>query len=228
VGASSDGKKLWVFGPSTSYTSIDFGANWTQWGGGGFTSFACSADGTKWIAAQTAPYRLVYDAGAGITSINQSDPTTSVAISHDGTTLVAGDGMNARVSADSGQTWNWTQQNNSYPTAYAVACSADGTSVLAVGYMVCFSETSGKSWPPCWGPNYLNNHPVAASSATAEVLVYSGYQLSVSRDYGQTWKVTTTTDPVTALDISADGTAMLAIEYSPSSNYVYTSTGPVP
>jgi hypothetical protein len=163
VASSADGTKLvavtdpytndyWgtSLGDGAIYYSADSGATWTRTSAPSNTwvSVASSANGTKLVAAARDGYPgLIYKSSdSGATWEPTGAPTNwwvSVACSADGTILFAAasadglgcppwDGDTLKISTNSGVSWasaglpGWSSS--------AVASSADGTSLVAVGY----------------------------------------------------------------------------------------------
>jgi len=179
------------------YLSNDAGATWTPaypaintW-----SCVASSADGTKLVAAATitaatdgglslsSDGRVYVSANSGVTwaSSGQRDNWKSVAVSADGTKLVAAVGSSVQsglgriyVSTNSG--WTWQQSMESTNHWVSVASSADGTRLVAADPFGC----------PC-GP------------ATGRIYVSSDSRVS--------WSLTGASNEVwTAVASSADGT----------------------
>jgi len=143
---------------------------------------ACSADGTKLVAAVDGG--LIYTSpDSGITWITNNMPSknwNSVASSADGNKLIAA--VNPGLiytSTDSGA--NWT--TNSAPSAAwnSVVSSADGNKLAAVGQGCVYTSTnSGTTWvsnsfslPPSPPSNLIDFHS-AASAADGNKLTVGG------------------------------------------------------
>jgi hypothetical protein len=211
VASSADGTKLAAATTSSSqyppyttgaiYRSSNAGVYWTQTSApsDNWTSVAASADGTNLVASaaplwngtnylggEAAIYR---SSNAGATWIRTSAPSNvwhSVALSGDGTNLVAGGEPAVYRSSDAGATWIPT----SLPSGYwnSVASSADGTKLVAV---------SGDFWDP------------AASN-------YVGGAIYHSSDAGATWvRTTAPTGDWSKIASSADGTILCALGDEP-------------
>jgi hypothetical protein len=208
-----------------------------------WASVASSADGTK-LAAIT--YGALYtSADSGVTWIpqNVSLPTTGLfppqlVSSADGTKLFAL--VSSRnplyVSMDSGMTWANRRVSTSdgieLGDGTSLACSSDGTKLVAVDYdgggggqgNIYTSTDSGITWvvatnlipwdPVCW----LS----VASSADGTKLVASGtFGIYTSTDSGVTWIQQNTQIGPGAVASSTDGTKLVAATYG---NLIYTST----
>ncbi len=158
VASSADGTKIvaaayneYIYPGYTNgliYTSADSGVTWTRRGGRGtWNSVASSADGTKLVAVDGAPGQIYTstDSGANWTARDSDRNWISVASSADGTKLVAAV-FNDPIytSTDSGTNWTAGQiapdfaGGGSYADTNinwgwrSVACSADGTKLVAV------------------------------------------------------------------------------------------------
>jgi hypothetical protein len=158
VACSTDGTKIiaaayeeYVYPAYTNgviYTSADSGVTWTRRGGRGtWNSVASSADGTKLVAVDGAPGQIYTstDSGTNWTAHDSNRVWQAVASSADGTKLVAAV-FNGPIytSTDSGTNWTAGEINPDFAGggSYAdtninrgwrsVACSADGTKLIAV------------------------------------------------------------------------------------------------
>jgi photosystem II stability/assembly factor-like uncharacterized protein len=251
IASSADGSKLIAAsfnGPI--YTSPDSGITWVESSnapGSEWIAAVSSADGVKLAALNTGnsvlyDNTLLYtstDSGTTWTSIN----TTSVALncmalSADGTTLIAGDWNDFGVpsliysSTNFGITW----VTNSAPSEYwtSIASSADGTKFVA-GCVnpndtgaVFLSPDSGMTWNETDLP--FANWQSVASSADGSKLVAaaSGGLVYTSTNSGATWM--TNSMPVTfwiSVTVSADGSRFVAANTYGSLNnagIIYAST----
>ena len=158
VACSTDGTKIvavayeqYVYPAYTNgliYTSADSGVSWTQRGGRGtWNAVASSADGTKLVAVDGAPGFIYTSTDSGSNWMQRAISATwqAVASSADGTKLVAAV-FNGPIytSTNSGTNWTVGQINPDFAGggSYAdtninrgwrsVACSADGTKLVAV------------------------------------------------------------------------------------------------
>jgi hypothetical protein len=141
---------------SSVYISGDGGARWTPTivaANLGWQAVSCSADGR--VIAMVASFggRGIYtstDSGTtwtGSTAISSSYAAAGVAVSADGTTIIAGNGRNLYTSTNSGVGF-FTNNVPQGVTWDAVAASADGTKLLAASQsgLVFISTNSGTSW----------------------------------------------------------------------------------
>jgi hypothetical protein len=195
VASSADGTKLvavaapqavWngtnydYIGDGAIYSSLDSGATWSRTSAPSdfWYSAACSADGTKVVAAA---YQMIYtSSNSGATWTHTSAPTNywrSVASSGDGTKLVAVADQ-IYTSGNSGATWTPTTA----PTKYwnSVASSADGTKLVVVCYdwqdteSIYISTNSGAAWTPAGEPAMGYGHggwkAIAASADGSNIV----------------------------------------------------------
>ena len=216
VASSADGTKLAV-APSNGHisTSTDSGHTWTQQAGSpitGWSSIASSADGTKLVAASGAG-SIYTSTDSGHTWNLQSGSGNYVASSADGTKLVAASfGGFVSTSTDSGHTW--TQQTALGGQDWTgVACSSDGTKIVAVagyiGYLYT-SADSGTTWVPQTGAGKRNWSAVVCSSDCSRILAVSD-SLLTSLDSGVTWaQQSIGVTGIFAVASSADGTKLVA------------------
>jgi hypothetical protein len=257
VASSADGAKLFAGGnflertifstnpvPGGIFVSTNQGATWNlssaptnQW-----SSLACSADGSKIVAANSpldptvgGPIYRSTDSGATWTvTTAPSKHWSSVASSADGTKLVAvatyeyNDGSQevpglVYTSTDSGATWTPTSAPGNVWAS--VACSADGTKIVAAANspdepqlgdqgLIYRSTDSGLTWTPTGAPsNYWSS---VASSADGTHLIAGVSQTSfgslyISSDSGATWEETAAPlDYWVSVASSADGYRLVA------------------
>jgi hypothetical protein len=228
----------------------------TDYNGGDGLDYVSNNSGTRWTATQTNWWSLVAtgnklvatidgwnidtSADSGVSWTRTSAPTnewSSVASSADGTKLVAvafwdfvgglgllGDGL-IYTSTNGGA--NWTQTSAPTNNWSSVACSADGTTLVAGASARDFSEgggavytstNSGADWVQA--PLPFESWISVACSADGIELVAAALtgQIYVSKDSGATW----TWDeapavPWQAVAVSANGSNIVAV----------TSVGPI-
>ena len=161
VASSADGTVLAIcsyFG--NIYVSTDSGATWTAHDSGrNWTGIACSTNGTKMVACALGG-RLYTSTDTG-TTWNPRDSVREwncVASSADGTDLMAAEGGDTNgyvyTSTDSGVTWGQTL--STYDNYDSVACSADGSVVIASTHHDNFAQpdlTPGNIGYIYWSPN---------------------------------------------------------------------------
>jgi hypothetical protein len=198
VASSADGSVLAV-GDGEILLSTNSGTSWSfmfgePFGGPLVPAIACSADGLR-LAALVAwmyQYILVWTNVTDLTpseapvafsySANALFDPGSVASSSDGRTLVAigngyAPGSNtasgvAYVSTNSGAAWATTSLcNSTWTTLWSVACSADGSKMVAAipGDTFYASTNCGANWDPLIAPS--NSWSAVASSADGGRLV---------------------------------------------------------
>jgi prepilin-type N-terminal cleavage/methylation domain-containing protein len=137
VASSSDGTRLVASDGATGYiyTSYDSGATWTQQTNPGTAYWNAVASSSTGLKQAIGGAYLFTSGNNGVNWTKRTFGTnwwTSVAMSADGTKLVAADGTPGYLwtSTNSGVTWN--QETSAGSRAwYAVAISADGTKLYA-------------------------------------------------------------------------------------------------
>jgi hypothetical protein len=134
-----------------------------------------------------------------------------------GTTAPGNGGM--FVSTNSGLGWAKT---NKMMQLNAVACSADGTKIAALGYYILYSTNSGSNWTQSiTTDSYWTSLAMSADGTKlAAATTYDG--VYVSTNAGSTWtQYSTPNKSWTSLVSSADGGRLAAVD---SGKGVYTST----
>lgn len=204
VACSSDGATLFGAGYNNSiYISTDSGATWTK------TAAPTVAPGATW---------------------------TGIACSADGTKLVAAYQLsngygNIYTSTDSGSSWTETSL---FPNqGWCVACSSDGTKMVASGNGYIFtSSNSGGTWTPQIGSPFQDCFSIASSADGKTLVAASMNALFVSPDSGVTWIQTFANTNVyfEAVAISSDGTKSVAVSTSPggTTNGIWISQYEIP
>ena len=248
IACSADGRVIAAAGfrdPSGEFAgnvfvSTNGGANWfTASPYKSWTSITCSADGSQFAGACAS--RRSFGAGillspdSGVTWTGSgaapSDSWLAITSSADGQNLSAYDNFTGSIytSADAGISWALhTPQPQSYT---ALACSADGTRLLAASNgnttpagPIVISTNAGLAWVQSSAP--LTNWAAIACSSDARHIVAagggtSGYgHLYTSDDFGNTWLQAN--PPVahwTSVACSADGQKMAAAVYG---RHIYT------
>jgi photosystem II stability/assembly factor-like uncharacterized protein len=174
LASSANGSVLLESGSgSYLYVSTNSGASWSTGGSPSKTwvSVACSADGTKLIAAATGGIYTSTNFGFAWTATAlpaQTWSSLSVACSADGNQLIASGLEGTCVSTNFGGSWSL-----SLPESGKVASSADGTRLAVAGNFVYTSGDSGVTWMTNSGPESCT---FIASSADGCELV-AGVQL---------------------------------------------------
>jgi photosystem II stability/assembly factor-like uncharacterized protein len=109
----------------------------------------------------------------------------------------------------------------------AVACSADGTKIIAAAYglpgSLYISTNSGATWALTTGPAFVEAGRTLACSADGQVLAVANKVngIYVSTDGGATWTVRATAQIWQGIACSTNGTKMVAVT---SGDQIYTST----
>jgi hypothetical protein len=153
LASSANGSVLLESGSgSYIYVSTNSGASWSTGGSPSeeWVSGACSADGTKLIAASSSGIYTSTNFGFAWTATAlpaQTWSSLSVACSADGKQLIASGLEGTYVSTNFGGTWRL-----SIPEAGKVASSADGTRLAVAGNFVYTSGDSGVIWMTNSGP----------------------------------------------------------------------------
>jgi hypothetical protein len=176
-------------------------------------------------------------------STNTLESLTCLASSSNGFTLIVGAGSTNNsagslgdifISTNAGQTFQPTSAPNNWWTA--VACSADGTKIVAANIQssnaIYTSSDSGNTWTPQSSP--VTGGYAAASSADGTKLIvigtYGGFSIGLflSSDSGVSWTLAhagTTNLGWKAVASSADGTHLAATSGGTGlTNYIYLSS----
>jgi hypothetical protein len=205
VSSSADGKKLTAVAVNVPaiYTSTNSGTDWTRetngLGGAGFDYIACSADGTKLIAAEGGAQggQLYTSSDSGANWLQASNAPVanwySVASSANGSQLLACSYFagNVYISTNAGLDWDQTR----LPTNgwNSVASSADGTKLVALANSG--SATVGVGTGGIWtstdsGITWVSNKVQSASWTCAamsadgnEVIAGLGYPSTLGAIY---------------------------------------------
>jgi hypothetical protein len=161
VASSADGIKLTAVYDGGSFVSANSGVSWVPGGaisGAGLT-VACSADGTKLAASGSGG--LFLSANTGATWSSGGSGSYGAAMSADGLTLLRGGSLYMVVSFNGGSLWMARDPRFSFlpsiPNWSAVACSADGSAMVANSNGLMFT-----SWDSGWTWNYTQGAANAA------------------------------------------------------------------
>jgi len=163
--------------------------------------------------------------------------TNSIAMSSDGTRLIATDGQFLRTSTDSGATWTQRLTAPSYEWA-DVSSSADGTRLFAIegidetagGGSMWSSSNSGVTWVQRFGIGYPPSPGAVASSSdgmrlavTTTALYSVDNPIFTSTDAGATWVQRSAAGLRSwgSIASSADGTRLVA---APGFGFIFTSS----
>lgn len=171
---------------------------------GSWVAVACSADGTRLLAA-TESGRLYVSQDAGITWAPRESNRTwrAVTVSADGMRMAAASSGRIYVSSDAGATWTARGESLSWR---GLASSSDGMRLVAgsQGGWLQTSSDFGLTWTP--RETRRNWRSVASSDDGMRLAaVDSPGRIYVSTDGGVTWMATGPTADWRALAGSADG-----------------------
>jgi 6-bladed beta-propeller/NHL repeat len=226
------------------FISTNSGANWALAAGaptnGLWETVACSADGSKMIAAGGGGGSYIFpiytSPDMGVTWVSNNAPVInwqSVASSADGASLVAAAELNQVIYTSTNSGAVWTQATNAPKVSwFSVALSADGTKLAAVANGSTNIFTS-----PDFGATWITNNVPAgpgeiiqrgwssiASSADGNKLIAaaggngaSGF-IFISTNSGAAWRLTATNilsglvaHPWIYVASSADGSTLAAV-----------------
>lgn len=254
VAASADGKILAAAYSRTStystnggifykdnggiWVSTNSGASWTQTSAPneGWSAIAASADGHQLIAGTGTVIagsntRLYISRDSGQTwntNLVGGGPFNSIASSADGTVLaVAGSGLHGGtyISTNGGDAWTLYGTNFPLNTAYAVAMSADGTTIMSMRFVdVMVSTNSGTTWVTT--TNTLRSASSLAGSADGtKWFVLNHTTILTSTNLGVTWKpLGSQPTNCNCIAVSADGTKLVAAA-GPATKVYYPDPG---
>jgi hypothetical protein len=165
-----------------------FSQTWTQtiaptnyvWSG-----VASSADGTHLVAVvggQTTTGPIYTSTNSGLTWISNNAPQlgwVAVCSSADGTKLAAS--VNGgRIWTNSGTTWNQAPTANDFYRSSSIACSANGSDLVALDGTIYISTNAGKMWSVGTGSGFQG----CAMSADGKIMLAIP---AVSTNSGATW-----------------------------------------
>ena len=245
VASSADGTKLAVAADKGFvFCSTNSGAVWDSLpGAGNWWGLACSSDANQivgvsqgtsspggvytftnfpgiwtWTGAPQDPHHTL-----PLSNAVPLEAWEGVAMSADGTRIVAvGNGV-VYTSANSGS--NWVSQNVPNYEWWGVASSADGTKLAAVAGGAIFTSTnSGASWVQTSAPVVQWAQVASSADGTKLVGVVYGGGIYTSVDSGLTWS--SNNAPVAnwfSVASSADGTKLVAVVYGGG---IYTTQVP--
>lgn len=222
------------------YTSNNGGTSWSQLDPAGapryWSDIAVSADGTKLVAVARNDY--VYtsvNSGANWTQNIIGGSTQYWAgadVSDDGSVMLVSSGSgHIYRSTDTGSTWTQRDPANGSRNWAGAALSADGTkaAISALTDYVYTSINTGDDWTqrdPVGSARYWT----AMASSADGMTLFAGAQgdyLYKSTDGGETWTQVRATGNNTAawvsIDMSTDGTRIVAAEQIGSSGMIWTS-----
>lgn len=200
----------------------------TNWGW-----LASSADGTKLVALNGSGFFTTTNSGASW-QIATNQPVLSVAewsslaISADGRICVAaafyslfppGGNGGIFVSTNSGLSWARTTNLLSMTP---VACSADGSKMVAAGNSIYTSTNSGVTWGKTSAPSASWSGLASSTDGNTLVAAINGGSIYRSTNSGVTWSVTAAPSKNWFNIVSStDGNRLAAVDYNRA---IYTST----
>lgn len=199
-------------------------------------AIACSADGTKLIAAPSSIATNVdISTNSGLTwarstvSPHGFQSWTSLATSSDGVYLYAASYQNLQpgsifCSTNGGGTWTQsiTPNTNHSVNWDSIACSSDGSTIVAACYVeqlgassIFLSTNFGNTWALTGAPPVTLWAAVVCSSNCSTIMALAATNIYSSTDMGETWvsnaaSTGTTSDWVGAA-ASGDGTKLFAV-----------------
>ncbi len=183
---------------ATASAGLAFGQTWIPTGApsNSWSAVACSADGSKVVAATTgnSPTGQIFISNDGGTNWTPTgaplEGWTLVTSSADGTRLAALAAVakfGAYTSTDSGAAWVW---HKGPPYAYGTLdCSADGSTLLGVevDYNVYLSPDFGDTWVKRRTPIFDINTAAFSTDGTTIVAMSNGGEIASSTNAGATW-----------------------------------------
>jgi hypothetical protein len=218
-----------IFAQTWAQTSAPTNQEWD--------TMACSADGSTVLAVgQTAVYTSTNSgttwAPAQVPPPFYDNNWRGAAVSADGVTMAAGDYGDIYISTNSGLTW---LLSTNAPTNYwfSIACSADGTKLVAAPYYdtasgnpqpLYLSTNSGTTWTAALTPS--NHWTAVASSAdgTKLIALVANGPIYLSTNSGTSWTSNNTVAYWTSVACSADGIKAVAVA-NPGEVYITTNSG---
>jgi photosystem II stability/assembly factor-like uncharacterized protein len=216
-----------IFAQTWTLTSAPTNESWQ--------ALASSADGSKLLAVSQLGVYTSTNSGTNWTKNSpplSGNSLKSGASSSDGTILAAGDYMYIYISTNSGNTW-FRSTNAPQDWWYSIACSADGTKLVAAPYYeitagnpqpLYISNDSGTTWTATLTPS--NHWTAVASSAdgTRLIALPSHGPVYISTNSGTTWTSNDVVAYWTSVACSADGTKAVAVA-NPGQLYTSTNSG---
>jgi hypothetical protein len=253
VASSADGSALVAVANSNPqlftpggpiFISTNSGAYWALATGaptnGLWETVACSADGSKMIAAGggggSHVFPIYTSSDMGVTWVSNNAPVfnwQSVASSADGTRLVAAAELNQVIYTSTNSGAVWTQATNAPKVSwFSVALSADGTKLAAVAdgsTNIFTSPDFGVTWitnnVPAGAPQGIQRNwsSIASSADGSKLIAAAGGNntvgfIFISTNSGAAWTVTATNIPSGLIAhpwiyvaSSADGSKLAAV-----------------
>lgn len=238
LAGSADGSK-WVatayYSPAAPgnggiYLSTNSGIGWTQTGTTmGLVAAACSADGTNVMALGSVLYSSTNSGSTWTQSGAANNYWSSLAVSADGTKLVAATalGKGVYVSTNSGATW--TQNAAPNRNWFQIVSSADGSKLAGVDLSginsgIYTSTNSGSTWISNSLPTgYWRGAAISADGSRLAAVATNGF-IFTSTNFGVAWRSNSVpTNRWSAVASSADGCKLVATD---NGGGIYTWYGP--
>jgi hypothetical protein len=243
VASSADGQELIAADSEGAlYMSTNGGALWASNEQspviiGNWKSLGCSGDGSTiiagsaWLAGEAYGGQISISTNSGATwnTTFSQGLLTCVACSADGRTMAVGlDAANPApltISTNSGLNW----QAAPLGAVYAIACSGDGTRMVANNWrssQIAVSVDSGKSWQSATNAGVAGDAVAVSADGSTMVATPNPGSIFVSHDSGANW--TTNASPVAgwaSVAASADGNTLVAVV---NGGGIYTWHAPPP
>jgi len=213
----------------TIWTQTSLGAN--SWG-----RVASSSDGSTLVGIVSGGQIYVsHDRGVSWTSNNNNQSWTDIAISSDGSIILAvyyasNYTYAMSLSTNGGLSWgntNFTSSSSNGTTC--IACSSDGSLFIAVQAHFYHSNNYGIAFNPVGDTNstYMFNSVASSADGTHLVATDSRFntgKIYTSTDSGVSWTARLTNHGWTGVASSSDGTMLVAVDAGTIGGYIYTST----
>jgi hypothetical protein len=241
IASSADGTKLVALAVSSSpgttiYTSTNAGVDWVSNSipNHNLIAVASSADGSKLVAVVGATVTttpgsvtngpIFTSTNSGVTWQQSGAPIeywSCIASSADGNTLAAGTlGLNTQglltlggclyVSTNAGATWLQTSAPTNDWWA-SIACSADGSKLIAAARSIYTSTNSGVTWTSNNVPPSPWTSVASSADGSKLVAVSETIPIYISTNSGATWMSNNVPNNVwTSVASSADGAKLVA------------------
>jgi len=207
IAASKDGKKLVAaVAGGKLYTSNDGGKVWTPRGDQdeNWQTVSSSADGNKLAAVVNGKIQTSTDGGEHWTGRSEATNWGSIVWSADGNTLLAIPTSFGKINVSTNGGQNWVERGDAGLAWSAIASSADGTKLAAVGmeqrplggyFRIRTSENGGANWTVRENWTAQENQSerqfqTIASSADGMTLAAGTLwndRIRLSTDGGKTW-----------------------------------------
>lgn len=189
-----------------------------------YVSIACSADGTKILAASSgARLWLSTDSGANWTEQRPGGDNDlnwrKVTMDSDGSVLLATESTNNNCYISTNGGTNWAEMGQSFG-AYALCCDDDGSVIIIGNYggRMWRSTNSGTSWAEIYpyGTSNQNYIGVSCDSDGSVIFVGTGANgIRWSTDSGANWGSSSGGNSATdCFKVDADGSVMFFATYN--------------